>query len=135
MTDTVNTLGLLPNNPTADGGDPQPAFTVFPKLPIELRLKIFGIAAREPRIIEVSYSAEKARVYQVTLTPPLLRTSSESRREALRTMSPIWEEKGSQDMQTLMNLERDILYVVYETYSVRKYPLISLEEFANKVAG
>jgi hypothetical protein len=54
------------------------AFEVFSKLPIELRLKIYRIAAPEPRIIELALGNNHAlgRVLQ-RHGPPLLGTSRE----------------------------------------------------------
>jgi len=62
----------------------RPGFELFPKLPIELRLKIFRIAAEEPRIIELGYDHVKGRVVQQQPMPPLFRTCREAREEWLR---------------------------------------------------
>jgi hypothetical protein len=68
---------------TPTEGD-RPAFELFPKLPIELRLKIFRMAASEPRIVELGYDHVQGRVVQQQLMPPLFATCRESREELLR---------------------------------------------------
>jgi hypothetical protein len=71
-------------NSTISAEDSRPEFEVFPKLPTELRLKIFELAASEPRIIEISYDKVRGCTVQKQPSPPLLRTNRESHGEVLR---------------------------------------------------
>ncbi|KUJ24173.1 uncharacterized protein LY89DRAFT_713079 [Mollisia scopiformis] len=62
---------------------PLKEFTVFPKLPIELRLEIFGEAMPGPRVIEIMWAND--HLYTDCPIPALLHTCAESRNLALKT--------------------------------------------------
>ena len=75
---------------------PNQGFPLFPNLPIELRLKIWKLATREPRIIEV-------RIYRVRgypkhwrpITPQqgILAACHESREEGLKVYEIMKRQK------------------------------------------
>jgi hypothetical protein len=78
------------------------SFTVFPKLPPELRLKIWRIASFYPRIFNFDYThssltiKERSRLYydfmgRLRKVPPVLQVNRESRTEALIHYTYHWE--------------------------------------------
>jgi hypothetical protein len=89
----------------------RPAFEVLPKLPIELRLKIFRTAAPNPRMIELAFDHNHilGRVVQ-TQASPLLGTSREPREELLKGTRPLWAGKAG-DCTVHMKFDRDTLYI------------------------
>jgi len=103
MTDSTNTIFAAKNS--------RPIFEIFPKLPIELRLKIYRIAVPEPRIIELVYDHghNLGRVLQ-TQASPLLGTSREPREELLRDTRPLLAGNG-EDCTVQMNFDRETLYI------------------------
>ena len=84
MADSVDIVKVQTLDSASNAEDSRPEFELFPKLPIELRLKIFKLAASEPRIIEIGYSFAWGCVVQRELLLPLLRINRESREEVLR---------------------------------------------------
>ncbi|KAE8451289.1 hypothetical protein EG329_004454 [Mollisiaceae sp. DMI_Dod_QoI] len=55
------------------------SFLYFPKLPTELRLRIYEYAASLPRIIELAWSSKARTLISLTRNPALLHTCHESR--------------------------------------------------------
>lgn len=45
-------------NPIVIEDDPEPEFTLIPKLPLELRRMIWKRAAPDPRVVKISYTEE-----------------------------------------------------------------------------
>ncbi|KAF4636850.1 hypothetical protein G7Y89_g1224 [Cudoniella acicularis] len=86
----ASTQQLTHESPTSDiqpAGVPPQQFTLFPELPPELQLKIWKMALKEGRIIEVR--TFQVRGYPkhsrpITPQPPLLHTCHDSRKEALK---------------------------------------------------
>ncbi|KAH7346513.1 hypothetical protein BKA65DRAFT_595005 [Rhexocercosporidium sp. MPI-PUGE-AT-0058] len=66
-------------------------FTLFPKLPVEIKDMIWGYAMINlpPRIVEVEYSTTKDKIIGATLAPPLLHVCSGSRKAALSVYEPL----------------------------------------------
>jgi 2EXR family len=101
-------------------------FTLFSKLPKELRLKVWEYAAREPRIVEVCQaqdewyityeteendyeSANSAPFYSPTALPVIFHISQESRAIALENYTLSFPN-GSQPAQIYYNSFVDLLY-------------------------
>ncbi|PVH70508.1 hypothetical protein DL98DRAFT_540777 [Cadophora sp. DSE1049] len=97
-------------------------FTLFPKLPLELRLKIWGFAANVERIVSLSFTLDgQAWVDVSRLTirnenraqcsvPAVLHICSESRKEGLRYYTACWDKCAGHN--NYINLNTDILCVV-----------------------
>ncbi|KAH8767921.1 hypothetical protein F5882DRAFT_412961 [Hyaloscypha sp. PMI_1271] len=101
-------------------------FTLFPKLPKELRINIWQLAAREPRIVEICQpqdpqyithgtedndyeSKNSAAFYSPTAIPVILRINRESRAVALENYSLSFPH-GSHPAQIYYNPFVDTLY-------------------------
>jgi hypothetical protein len=98
----------------------EPKFTLFPKLPLELRRKIWSTAAveAEPRIIKISCSVviERIPFYKNEVgpckVPPLLHTTCEAR-ESVTKVNKIYilsPESEVQSQPIYINFAKDILY-------------------------
>jgi hypothetical protein len=59
-------------------------FNRFPKLPIELRYKIWSLALPDARVIEILWNSKSNKYYTDAPQPTILRVNKESRGEALR---------------------------------------------------
>jgi hypothetical protein len=79
-------------------------FTLFPKLPSEIRLYIWQYALSVPRIIEVKFS--KTWSYRSKTLPPLLSCNRESRTECLKAYSTY-----SATISRWIRFDWDILYL------------------------
>ena len=101
-------------------------FKLFPKLPIELRLKIWKTAAEEPRVVNVELKNgheefsdwefgsggskdDKNHLVCSTFTPALLHTCHESRVEGLKQYDLLGGRNESDDA-IFLNFERDTIY-------------------------
>jgi hypothetical protein len=58
---------------------PLSEFTIFPGLPTELRLKIWGFAARTQRLLKLQYCIVDRKFFTFQNLPAILQTSRESR--------------------------------------------------------
>jgi hypothetical protein len=84
LSDSMGRLGR-----SAESNSPEnssPTFTLFPKLPTELRLKIWKYALPGPRAIKVQrgWPTFSHRIRAVAKPPAVLQTNSESRQLAMR---------------------------------------------------
>ncbi|KAL2074752.1 hypothetical protein VTL71DRAFT_8531 [Oculimacula yallundae] len=71
-------------------------FTLFPKLPIELRFKIWREAQPEPRVIDLIFPENKLGVgFSNATQPVLLSVCQESRSETLKIYKPVSESMKS----------------------------------------
>ncbi|KAE9368016.1 hypothetical protein N431DRAFT_471391 [Stipitochalara longipes BDJ] len=75
---------------------PRESFTVFPKLPLELRRRIWYYALPDSRVIEIEWTASNApkagwfyTIESIHRTPIVYRINKEARRESLRFYKPI----------------------------------------------
>jgi 2EXR family len=82
----------MPNGTPSEAGDTTAAFTFFPDLPAELRLKISHHALSNPRIIALNINHHH-HLWQLTAPHPLLYTNHESRTCALRTQTGHYRSK------------------------------------------
>jgi len=101
-----------------------PTFTIFRKLPAQMRNRIWRIAAFEPRIIKlIPYNlAVSQRIEGQLQHPAILHTSRESRREGLRYYQKCLQKCC--DIRTHSQTIRcgkpyNIIYVNYESDSFR----------------
>jgi hypothetical protein len=77
---------------------PLDQFTLFPKLPLELRNKIWQIAAFEPRAIDLDCGSGRSGLSILRnqpKIPPILQATYESRQEGLRYYTPCTERSPS----------------------------------------
>jgi hypothetical protein len=94
-------------------GEPQDTrlFTLFPKLPPEIRFKIWQCAISVPRIIEPAF--DKHWHFKKTHPPPLLSSCAESRRECLKA----YETTSSIAGPAWIRFDWDILYLKHLNFS------------------
>jgi hypothetical protein len=116
-TEIKDSLNLLS---TVAGTNDESEFTLFPKLELELRQKIWSAAAAEaePRIIKISYSSvsghipfSKIEVGPLTV-PPLLHTSCEAG-GTVTTINKNYKACQESELQSktiYINFGKDILY-------------------------
>ncbi|KAL5326749.1 hypothetical protein ACEPPN_004438 [Leptodophora sp. 'Broadleaf-Isolate-01'] len=71
---------------------PATEFHIFPKLPAELRFKIWILSLPGPRVVELHYNALTSRAVSSTPAPAALHTSRESHEEALKQYSLLFED-------------------------------------------
>ncbi|KAE9369542.1 hypothetical protein N431DRAFT_427706 [Stipitochalara longipes BDJ] len=120
------------------------AFTLFPQLPTELRLKIYKhILAlyTTPRILKISYSTSLNRYISNTPPPVLLSTSHESRTYTLQTytnlslgpscswrphLSPSSQQYRYQNPAPTPGLPIPICYVTDTLYISSLFPLLTI---------
>jgi hypothetical protein len=85
LNESMGRLGpVSTNNNTSD--QPSPTFTLFPKLPTELRLKIWK-HARQPRIIRFKYKSNNSswsHLRAIAKPPVLFQVNREAREAALK---------------------------------------------------
>jgi len=88
----------------------QGTFTLFPKLPVELRLHIWNVA-REPRIVEVRFyhDRRKNKHKYITQQPVLLQVCQQSRKEALK-----WYQKVFRSRWALNRVGFDSVYFDFD---------------------
>jgi len=110
---------------------PLETFTVFPKLPFELRNEIWllPVAGTTPRIVEVVLSSGNPKPICHTSSPAVLSTCHESRLAALQ----VFEEVCYEGQQTgrMINTERDTLYLNTDIESGKRLS-IKQEELIHK---
>ncbi|CZR57497.1 uncharacterized protein PAC_07386 [Phialocephala subalpina] len=68
---------------------PSMAFTLFNKLPPEVRCQVWQLSMPEPRIVPMRYDAETTSYKPRTRPPAILQTNHESRHEALKVYHEI----------------------------------------------
>jgi hypothetical protein len=93
-------------------------FHLFPKLPPELRFKIWGLAARQPRDVEVRAGIVKAKdntkhaqFRSVSPAPAVLHANQESREECLKMFVKCLPERSTTNQRIYINPELDLLIV------------------------
>ncbi|KAE9368017.1 hypothetical protein N431DRAFT_471392 [Stipitochalara longipes BDJ] len=101
-----------------DGPDTLTTFTIFSRLPIELRNKIWCQAAREVRVVELEWhNPEKMWIVckkSTSLSPSIARVNKEARQEALRhytVLHPNIKPKAPVSPACYFNLDVDVLYL------------------------
>lgn len=115
--DAANSQSIATNNIT-----PLKEFTIFERLPAELRLMIWELAIQDnrSRVLEVEWSEKHRRAYVRTPVPSLLHVNQESREEALKSVE-LWEQNqyvGAESQLSIPNPLRayidyssDVLYI------------------------
>jgi 2EXR family len=88
--DTSTTMATPSPSPLSADGEknvavPAEAFTLFPKLATELRLKIWKLALPGPRVVVVEYSKTTKLPFSPARIPVILQVNRESRDEALKS--------------------------------------------------
>jgi hypothetical protein len=83
-----------------------PSFTPFPRLPQEIRARIYELASYQPRIIEVTCHEKPM---SDTPVPALLHASSESRKIALKVYVPLVLDEV--ETGTFVNWDLDTIFV------------------------
>jgi hypothetical protein len=111
--DTSTTMATPSPSPLSADGEknvavPAEAFTLFQKLAIELRLKIWKIALPGSRVVVPAYSESKNNIYSPARIPATLHVSRESRCEALKPYSLAFGLDGA-DGKIFFNFSTDIL--------------------------
>ncbi|KAN0089563.1 hypothetical protein V8E51_019823 [Hyaloscypha variabilis] len=109
----------LPRIATSFESTPTPTFTLFPKLPRELRNRIWHMEAFESRVIKlVPYNvAASQRVEGQLQHPAMLHTSREARREGLRYYRKVLRkccDLRTHSQNIPCGKPRDIIYVNFE---------------------
>lgn len=116
---TFTTMTRTPISPINTG---LPSFTSFKKLPLELRLMVWGFALPGPRVIHLKLAANKvhgfaiaseiaaSRIKAVTTIPGVLHAVHESREAALKYYSVAFEDHPK--VQTMFfNFDHDYLHI------------------------
>ena len=86
------------------------SFTLFGRLPVEIRCGIWKLAAPGPRIVAVKFDRNRAQ-YQSRITiPAILRVSQESRHEALKIYRELLLGPG-RNVGCYVDIDRDTIYV------------------------
>ncbi|KUJ19511.1 uncharacterized protein LY89DRAFT_780436 [Mollisia scopiformis] len=103
---------------STDATMPPSEFTLFPQLPLELRLKVWGFALTEPRIVKISCKkgftdiGRRITEYFICHNPthPILHVNQEARFEGLTTYSYVpFFQTTSSDRYTYINFDYDII--------------------------
>jgi hypothetical protein len=106
-----------------------PSFHLFPKLPVELRLKIWKLNMPEARILKISTatrtynSATGGVTYSAKIvkpsctTPPNLHVNQESRTEALKLYKPIFATRLGHPV--FFDFSKDYLWFVGDCIRIR----------------
>jgi hypothetical protein len=96
-------------------------FTLFPKLPPELRNMVWRFAASEPRVVKIFSERPNPKDWTSTIAdhqiysdsrqhiPPILQATSESRRVALKFYTPAFASRIGYPIY--FNFSYDILYL------------------------
>lgn len=87
----------------------EPAFTKFPELPTDLRLKIWGYASNVTRALELVYCMVDRKFFTFQHVPSVLHTNSESREVGLQH-DHLSFETDKTPPRTYFNPEKDIVY-------------------------
>jgi len=115
-----NPIGTLATEPSPVVDD-FPKFTYFPRLPPELRRKVWTIVSHHPRVLEVRavascegeevrHSFQRFKILHQTV-PAVVHVNQESRNEALRYYK--LGSLNSRQYKTYLNIESDILYLQF----------------------
>lgn len=83
-------------------------FTLFTSLPPEIRLRIWGFASPQPRIIEITYNSKARCLVSLTRPPALLHTSHESRTYTIKSFTPF--SFGDNSQIILVDFQHDTLF-------------------------
>lgn len=109
----------------------QPLFTVFPNLPVELRLKIWGLASQTQRVLELNYAIVDQEFYTHQSPPSVLHTNCESREVGLHYYHLSFSTE-KQQAAIYFNPINDIIYFGNRQYSDEISYMI--EHFAKQTA-
>lgn len=93
-------------------------FTMFPLLPTELRIKIWQLAANQPRIVHITYDHPTESLVSLSPAPALLATCGESRDESLSCFQKLSLPNSACNSIIYLNLEVDICYIRRATTSL-----------------
>ncbi|PVH81176.1 hypothetical protein DL98DRAFT_625341 [Cadophora sp. DSE1049] len=126
-----------PTTPIFNPQNPDNSFRPFPRLPVELRLKIF-LATMSARVVEVCLSDKtSSKAYDIVANvPPLLHVCQDSRMEGLRFYK-ILETKTKKAQYTHFHPLIDTLYLRTPMDTVRYHFIIGqakvfIKDFAPK---
>ncbi|KAH9221206.1 hypothetical protein DL95DRAFT_403048 [Leptodontidium sp. 2 PMI_412] len=130
----ITAISTFPQNPI-NSDESSPKFTVFPRLPSELRIKIWKLALPRRRIITIKgngllpfqedpsnptiplipgYSGPRYEASQDAPPPAILFVNAEAREQALKLYSPIFtyvQQKTVKHVIVYMNFDLDFLYL------------------------
>ncbi|CZR54386.1 uncharacterized protein PAC_04270 [Phialocephala subalpina] len=84
------------------------SFPYFPKLPAELRLRIWEYASPPPRIVEIAWSSKVRSLVSLTRMPPILHTCHESRQAHIRKHQNL--TFGESNQRIFVNFNTDTLF-------------------------
>ncbi len=101
--------------PTVFTPAPLSNFTLFPELPTELRLKIWGHAARTQRLLKLQYCIVDRKFFTFQNLPAILRATQESRIVGLRYYHLSFGT-DKQPPSTYFNANYDIVCFGFEQY-------------------
>ncbi|RAL59480.1 hypothetical protein DID88_006595 [Monilinia fructigena] len=93
-------------------------FTLFPILPTELRIKIWQLAASQPRIVHITYDHPTESLVSLSPAPALLATCGESRDESLPFFKKLSLPNSACNSIIYLNLEVDTCYIRRATTSL-----------------
>jgi len=104
---------------------PLSKFELFPKLPIELRLKVWKLSMPGPRRVDVRFLSDGRRGdHEFTAEMPvLLHVCQESRNEVLKKYEVIFKHPKALN-QCYFNFELDTLHMLYSSCS-QKYQFVA----------
>ncbi|KAH7360582.1 hypothetical protein BKA65DRAFT_493539 [Rhexocercosporidium sp. MPI-PUGE-AT-0058] len=84
------------------------SFHHFPRLPPELRLRVWTLALPSPRIIELTWKSQARSLTSKSITPAILRTCHESRYSAIQYYKKV--QLGNCTQVILVDFERDTIF-------------------------
>ncbi|QSZ34903.1 hypothetical protein DSL72_007764 [Monilinia vaccinii-corymbosi] len=93
-------------------------FTLFPFLPKELRVKIWKLAAREPRIVHITYDHPTESLVSLSPAPALLASCGEARDELKSSFQRLFLPNSACGAVIYINLDVDTCYIRRATTSI-----------------
>ena len=103
---------------------PLPTFHLFPKLPIELRFKIWeeSLKANSSRVVEINFSSSTMRWHPCAPPPAQLHVSREARQLALNRYQPASLQRSKpQPPSVYIDFTRDIIFLRSQSASALDY--------------
>ncbi|TGO91979.1 hypothetical protein BPOR_0013g00100 [Botrytis porri] len=100
-------------------------FSLFPYLPKELRVKIWKLAARHPRIVHLTYDHSIESLVSLSPIPALLSTCGEARDELLALFKQLALPSSAFGARIYVDLDVDTVYVRRPTTSEYASPYTS----------
>lgn len=119
-------------------------FTLFLKLPVELRLAIYDKMCDSPRIVEVLWNKDKRYYYTDSEVPLVLQICIESRTYAMRTYHKMFQgttptiaqhgNSGVRAFGAYINYSLDIVYITLRSAQKEDYRIMA-ENFLTSLEG